>query len=613
MKAIVIKRPLTNNEVSAIRKIVKNGSSEIYTSISIPNDLKKYNKGVYSISEEEKKQINYHTIDLTIKFGDQKFAGKTVVDWLKFDESSIWYYHKFRTYFLLRDLKYKLAEIQKLSSVYESVQYYTCETLLSDITIADNVSIILSSTIKKPKWNYASLFNYFLILKTRWILNILSFYKTKNTKHIVLDVSQRQTLIDIQSLALKRGNYLIGYLLDKLGKDFLIIDEAIQPKLMDESKINLKRDHLLGKGSLSNRYFGEGILFNYIFRSKLRKKRKSLTHHIKSSLNKLSELSESVDEKLIIMIYQKMMGATGFYIMKYLAYKHFFQKHSFKTITTVDENSPTRKAILDAARASGMKTLAIQHGNIYDLHPSYLFTANDKLEGVMPDMTLVWGKYYKEFLVQQSNYPEKAVALAGQVRTDVIPALLKANTPVEKIITGVPSEFKIVTFASQPQRDEHLRKQAALEVMNAIRDIPKTYLVIKLHPNESGDHDYYANIAAESGIKNYIISYHIDLYQLISISSVVITCFSTVGSEAVYFGKPLIILDYQKQDLLRYIELKVAFPAYNVIELKNTLTALLNNKLKVNKLAYDNFIREYAYKIDGSVSKRILNAIRTME
>ena len=57
-----------------------------------------------------------------------------------------------------------------------------------------------------------------------------------------------------------------------------------------------------------------------------------------------------------------------------------------------------------------------------------------------------------------------------------------------------------------------------------------------------------------------------------------ITCFSTVGAEAVYFHKPLLILDHLGQDVQGYIREKVAFEARDWQTLEEVLLEVLSGK-----------------------------------
>jgi CDP-glycerol glycerophosphotransferase (TagB/SpsB family) len=211
------------------------------------------------------------------------------------------------------------------------------------------------------------------------------------------------------------------------------------------------------------------------------------------------------------------------------------------------------------------------------------------------------------FLIKKGNYPEDSVVSVGQIRTDIIPVLLQS----EKLKKAVPEN--LILFASQPQRDPELRFQAAFDVFQAARELPKSKLIVKLHPREYGDKAYYHAIATKAGCTNYILDATSDLYQLIASCNVLITCFSTVGTETVYFHKPLIILDHLNQDIMGYAAEGVAFQATNSDNLTRILTGILNGSLKIDRAKYDAFIQKYAYRIDGKVAERCIEAITSVK
>jgi chromosome condensin MukBEF complex kleisin-like MukF subunit len=93
----------------------------------------------------------------------------------------------------------------------------------------------------------------------------------------------------------------------------------------------------------------------------------------------------------------------------------------------------------------------------------------------------------------------------------------------------------------------------------------------------------------------------------------VITCFSTVGSEAVYFHKPLVILDHLRQDIQNYHRNGVALQALNAEELKDLIDEILKGKININQNAYEEFINNYAYKIDGNVGRRCVEFIKNIK
>jgi len=194
------------------------------------------------------------------------------------------------------------------------------------------------------------------------------------------------------------------------------------------------------------------------------------------------------------------------------------------------------------------------------------------------------------------------------MRSDVIPLLSKA----EQKIKGLPENMPYIIFASQPQRDTTLRKRTARDIFSAVKRLDNTLLIIKLHPAEKNDSNFYISIAEELGIKNYTIMYDEDLYTLIASCKALITCFSTVGTETAYFYKPLIILDHLKQDIQGYYKEGIAFQVTGSDELYNCLKRILDGSLGIDKEAYSKFIGKFAFKIDGLVSDRCLTFIKSL-
>jgi len=569
-----------------------------------------YRKGEYEVAEEKKKLINYQTMEQVLAFGDKEVDGEAVADSLKFDESSLWYYHKFRAYFRLRNLKYEAAAIKELADNHDKVYYYSADILIEGFEFPDNVKVY-GSLSKKNKKNYFSLLAYFIILMSRWIINVFTCSSTLKSENILMDVTKRQAFLDMDSLKVNKGNYVSGYLMEKVGKDFLIIDEAVQPKVTDGAIISLSRDHLFGKGKLKNRYFGEPILLNYFLSLAQRKRKNDLTRNIDHKLLDIKKVCAGED-KLLVNIFLSFRGATNFYIIKYLAYKKFFKKHKFKTISTVDENSPALRAILDAARSEGIQTIGLQHGSIHDLHPAYVYTSSDIKRNALPGHTLVWGEFWKQFLIEKGHYKAEQLLVCGQIRTDIIPLLQNHKISRNTVIPEMANDDRLIVFASQPQRDPRLRERAALDIMQAAHAIPDAFLVIKLHPNERKDTGYYKELAKRAGLEKIYITLEVDLYLLISVCDVLVTCFSTVGTETIYFRKPLVILDHLRQDIQNYHKEGVALQASNIEELQQHLEDFLNGQKKIDEKAYERFISKYAFAIDGKASERALEFIKRL-
>ncbi|HET6555863.1 MAG TPA: CDP-glycerol glycerophosphotransferase family protein, partial [Prolixibacteraceae bacterium] len=308
-------------------------------------------------------------------------------------------------------------------------------------------------------------------------------------------------------------------------------------------------------------------------------------------------------QQLTLEVFRALHSSAGFFLFRYFAARRVFAGASIKAVIAGDENSPLTKSLLDAARYKGIRIIGLQHGTMHDLHPAYLYTPKDRQNHIVPDLTLTWGTYWEQFLIEKGNYPTDSVVSVGQIRTDIIPVLMKAQNQKQ----AHPTE--VILFASQPQRDPELRYQAAFDVFKAARKLPNTKLIVKLHPREFSDSAYYSAIAKEAGCSNYVIDKTSDLYQLIASCDVLITCFSTVGTETVYFYKPLVILDHLKQDIQGYAAEGVAFQATDADTLTSILSGIFRGALRANREKYNSFIQKYACQIDGKVAQRCIQAI----
>jgi hypothetical protein len=129
--------------------------------------------------------------------------------------------------------------------------------------------------------------------------------------------------------------------------------------------------------------------------------------------------------------------------------------------------------------------------------------------------------------------------------------------------------------------------------------------VIKPHPNEAEISKYRKLIG--SGKYPNLELFEGELYLLLANCKLLITYYSTVGLEAVYFGKEVISLDYQKKDLQSYIQLGVAHPARDGNDLLQLYQKIAAEELRTSEEARKEFIKDRAYQIDGLVTQRVLS------
>jgi len=441
----------------------------------------------------------------------------------------------------------------------------------------------------------------------RSLISIFKIGLVSKRRHIVIDHAIPHKCLNLKTLKPEKTNYNLSYLFEILGHRFVILDDVEIPK--PDSKIDFQiRQHKLFKGK--NRFYGEYVLLSGLLSKEVRRFIKTQSSELLIKYKNLDNIAENPLQKIAFKKLRRLHKSTRFFLFKYYTYKKFLKKKNILSITSIDENSPRIKTVLDAAKSNKIKTIGIQHGTIHALHPAYIYTDQDKNRSVVPDFTFVWGNYWKEFLIKHGKYPADSLIISGQIRTDIVPVL--QNT-IEQNFFGLSEGTRLIVFASQPQRDPVLRKQAALDVFKATKENNNTFLVIKLHPAEKNDIGYYRSIAIEAGCENFTIIHDFDLYRLISICDLLITCFSTVGAETVYFKKPLIILDHLKQDIQQYHREGIAFQATTAVELSKLVQKILASELVYDAAAYKNYISKFAYKIDGQAAMRIKEFILGLE
>ncbi|MCB0807385.1 MAG: CDP-glycerol glycerophosphotransferase family protein [Bacteroidales bacterium] len=604
MEAIIITRNLSEIEISEIATIAGNDML-IYASTeqNLPFKFLQFPE----LSAEEKRNINFSTMKTVLGFGERKLENEPITELLMQDTASPWHYHKFRIYFTLRNMKYEAESVRNLASKHKTIKLFTSYPTLN-ILLEDEPGIIaIPGKSKNAAVNSGNMLRFGTFFVLRGFLGIFQYFKVRKKRHLIIDHALKQQCLDFHTLEPIEGNYNLQYLFDKLGNEFVILDDTEIPKPTAREKFK-PGSQFYGIGK--NKLFGEFVLLIGLLSGRVRNSLSTFSSNLKLAYLEIENNLESKDHKVILQQLKSLHSSTRLFLFKYLSYRRFLQNLKFKSITTIDENSARIKSILDAAKYHGIKTIGIQHGTIHELHPAYLFTNTDNELSIPCDHTMVWGDHWANFLEQTGNYPKSSLITTGQIRTDIIPKLIETKGLT---IPGIENDKKIIVFASQPQRDPVIRKKAAWDVFTAVKDMQDIQLILKLHPAEKNDENYYREIAKEAQCKNYRIIHKVDLYLLISLSDVMVTCFSTVGAETVYFNKPLIILDHLRQDIQGYHKAGIAKQATNAEELQNLLSGFLKNKISVNKEAYTSYIEKYAYRIDGHVADRILSFLHQIE
>ncbi len=220
MEVILINRPLNRNEENSLieQLIAGKDTVHLFSNVVVSERLVEFSKGSIELSDEEKKEINYKMFDHVLNFGENMVNGKAITDLLMVENASIWHYHKFRTYFFIRNLMFEIRLIEKLTSQYEKIVYYGESAFLKKYPFKFPGLTLNIKETKKKSVRYSTIINYAIFFSLRVRIALFQLPKLKNTKHIVIDHSIRQTCLNIHTLKPELGNYNLEYLFDKLDK-----------------------------------------------------------------------------------------------------------------------------------------------------------------------------------------------------------------------------------------------------------------------------------------------------------------------------------------------------------------------------------------------------------
>ena len=596
-KTIIINRSLSDAEMDDIKLMAEEGA-RVYT-LSKGEALDFATPII--LNPEEKSRINYQVMDEVLRFGDLQVGGKRLADLFTVDTASIWHYQKFRIYFAVRNMMYFLHPLTATFTSFENHQWYVGPEVGHLRRLFREVEFTYPEEGPKDPINFGILFSYAFLIVIRSLRYFLS--SKKKPEYLLYMTERYSTVMDKKTLKNKSGHHILDYLISELDDRFALLTEVLMPKSKGKSDYSFSAKQLRGHLHHRPKIFLEGFMISGLFNKKVRTSAITARRNLHRLYPMVGQLELNNVQQLSLEVFRALHSSSGFFLYRYFAARRFFTGTGIKAVLAGDENSPLTKSLLDAARYCGIKVIGLQHGTMHDLHPAYLYTPMDQKRHVMPDLTLTWGKYWEQFLIEKGNYPKDSVISVGQIRTDIIPVLMKVQNQKQ----ANPTE--VILFASQPQRDPELRYQAAFDTFKAASNLPNTKLIVKLHPREFADSGYYSAIAKDAECTNYVIDKSSDLYHLIASCDVLITCFSTVGTETVYFYKPLIILDHLKQDIQGYAAEGVAFQATDADSLTRILSGIFRGTLRVDRHKYNSFILKYAYQIDGKVAQRCIKAI----
>jgi len=267
-----------------------------------------------------------------------------------------------------------------------------------------------------------------------------------------------------------------------------------------------------------------------------------------------------------------------------------------KLLVVMNEITTLGNIAVYIAKKKGIKTLCIQHGAMGD---AFSFTP------VSVDKIAVWGESSTKALIEKRTSKEKITITGAPQFDDLTIRNISLNKNIIKKL-GINPYKKLIFLTTQPVSD---MKEITTAVCKAVKSIPETQLVMKLHPSEYFM-NIYKKIAKKEGVNAIITKKY--LYPILNACDLLITPHSTTAMEAMILGRPVITINLTgKPDIMPYAESGAAIGVYRPEDIKPAIKSVLEDKDLREKLAKKakQFIYDQCYKMDGKASERILNLI----
>ncbi|RJS84625.1 glycosyltransferase [Methanophagales archaeon] len=278
------------------------------------------------------------------------------------------------------------------------------------------------------------------------------------------------------------------------------------------------------------------------------------------------------------------------------------------------------RAAVVAGKLKGVPTLAVQHGNISPYHIGYYHPAEEISDEItpqycpIPDKTAVYGEYTKKILTEVCNYPADNVVITGSPRYDILSRADEIYIREEfRKMLNLDSDKKIalITTENLPILEENtifLRS-----VLRALKELPEVQAVIKPHPGEKSE--WYKEIVEEEEVGAKILPKDSNTFEALYACDLLITCFSTVATEAMILNKPVITVNLTgAPDQMPYAESGAAIGVYKEEDIAPAIHDALYNEEVRGRLAINmkKFVYEHAYRQDGKATERVVELIHNM-
>lgn len=265
----------------------------------------------------------------------------------------------------------------------------------------------------------------------------------------------------------------------------------------------------------------------------------------------------------------------------------------------------------------GIPCVGIQHGTM-SYSPLSVHLPEEMCAGKpaclpRPTRLLLYGPYYRDFLVSHGGYPRDEITVIGNLRYDEYAGAQKLAREEMAQKYGFDGRKPIILYATQFMPTLKEGEEITRAVFRAAKELGLP-LVVKQHPGEPSDVFYHA-LAREMGMRPLIIK-HTPTRELITATDVMIGSESTLNYEAMILGQPIIIVNFGggRKDWMSFAQDGAALGVYRPEDVVPALKkALYDQRVRAE---LDEGMRKlfaaHCYKADGKAAERAVAAVQEL-
>ena len=380
----------------------------------------------------------------------------------------------------------------------------------------------------------------------------LSSINFENKIIFALPTSYRRTIFDTTQEKSFRGEHLIQPVINSFDKNEILgldLDytfrgdlEILSERINDSSMDWIPLENILNTSSDPSKF-----LHKYLQIIKEKEFQNLFVFKNISLWNSLSSFFQSISFDPFLPNYLQVIDSLT----------KFFEKNKPRAIFLPYETGPLSLAIIIAAKKHNVKTIGLQHGYIYKYNPMYSFDSfhnqNNDLGFIIPEKILLFGNQTKKLLLS-NNYPKKNLFVFGNPNFFNIDEMIKIFSKKNLFQKfGISENKKIILFTTgklQPFYTNHgvydYDVQIWKKLLENFSNNSNYYLLLKPHPEEKNI-QIYEQILNNFNSKNAKIVQN-NINELIFISSVVISVFSTTMLDSLCFKKPVIRVQFSEDN-----------------------------------------------------------------